>query len=77
MEILTLALLRATHYGMATAALAPAPAVNSTTIHGSVSSYQSQQQTQDIEIRIMGYVGKGFSLDEEDTPVQFIEVYVQ
>ena len=37
-------LLTVTHYGMATAALVPAPAVNSTTLHGSVSSYQSQLQ---------------------------------
>ena len=33
--------------------------------------------TEDIEIRIMGYAGQRFSLEDEDTPVEFIEVYVQ
>ena len=33
--------------------------------------------TEDIEIRQMSSVGEGFSLEDEDTPVEFIEVYVQ
>ena len=33
--------------------------------------------TEDIEIRQMSNVVKGFSLEDEDTPVEFIEVYVQ
>ena len=43
--ILTQALLSTTHYGMAMAVLAPVPAVNSTTLHGSVNSYLSLLQT--------------------------------
>ena len=33
--------------------------------------------TEDIEIRQMSSVGQRFSLEDEDTPVEFIEVYVQ
>ena len=33
--------------------------------------------TEDIEIRIMGSVNSRNSLEEEDTPVQLIEIYVQ
>ena len=36
-----------------------------------------QPTTEDIEIRIMGYVVGRFSLEEEDTPVQLIEIFVQ
>ena len=37
----------------------------------------TEPTTEDIEIRQMGYVGEGYSLEDEDTPVEFIEVYVQ
>ena len=33
--------------------------------------------TENIEIRLMGYVFSGNSLKEEDTPVELIEIYVQ
>ena len=37
----------------------------------------NQTTTEDIEIRIMSSVGPGYSLEDEDTPVQLIEIYVQ
>ena len=37
----------------------------------------SQPTTEDMEIRIMGNVEGGNSLEEEDTPVKLIEIYVQ
>ena len=36
-----------------------------------------QPTTEDIEIRIMSYVTSGHSLEEEDTPVQLIEIFIQ
>ena len=33
--------------------------------------------TEDIEIRLMGYVGEEFSLDQKDTPIELMEIYVQ
>ena len=37
----------------------------------------NQTTTEDIEIRIMANVMIGFSLEDEDTPVQLIEIFVQ
>ena len=36
-----------------------------------------ESTTEDIEIRVMGSVGPSFSLENEDTPVQLIEIFVQ
>ena len=36
-----------------------------------------QPTTEDIEIRTMGTAVGRFSLEEEDTPVQLIEIFVQ
>ena len=37
----------------------------------------NQTTTEDIEIRMMGSTGGGYSLEDEDTPVQLIEIFVQ
>ena len=36
-----------------------------------------QSTTEDIEIRLMASVGGGYSLEDEDTPIELIEIYIQ
>jgi hypothetical protein len=66
-----------TRYGMVRAALAPVPVVNSTTLRGSVYKQLNQTTTGDIEIRTMGSTSEGYSLEDEDTPVQLIAIFIQ
>ena len=57
--------------------LAPAIHVSSTTLHGSVSSYLSLLQRVLRYEYACGYVQGNFLLEDEDTPVQLIEIYGQ